>query len=161
MKRDKIFNDWLLQKLVNPDELLVNMFYDVYLLGKQNKRKKKESHPAFKLFVKIWFEELHPTHKFSSEDGRAINGLIEKMSHYCEKKWQGQKIPDEQYLEQFFRHFYTHLPDFYKSETLPTLNRKFYAIIDQLTKGKTANPNQRPGSVTEIQLWAESLRQAD
>ncbi len=127
---------------------------------KESKKKEKVGHPAYTELVKIWFDELHPTHRFNSEDGRAINGMIKNMTDYCQKKWDGDRIADVEYLKTFFKHFCTHLPEFYQSETLPTLNRKFYAIIEQITKGG-GKKTTRPGSVSETQLWAASLQTTD
>jgi len=146
---------------LNADFRAVIDLIHAYNKLKNQKRKTKEPHPAFTELVKIWFEELHPTHCFNSEDGRAINGMIKNMTDYCAKKWDGERIADVEYLKTFFKHFCTHLPEFYQSETLPTLNRKFYAIIEQITKGGGTKKSTRPGSVSETQLWAASLQTTD
>ncbi len=146
---------------LNKDYKAVIDLIHAYNKLKNQKRKSKEPHPAYTELVKIWFEELHPTHRFNSEDGRAINGMIKNMTDYCQKKWGYDKIADVEYLKTFFKHFCTRLPQFYKSETLPTLNRKFYAIIEQIKNNGGATKVTRPSSVSEIQLWASSLETTD
>jgi hypothetical protein len=105
---------------------------------RKSKKEKKPANPVFVACVHIWVKEVHPGWTFKPVDGKALNGIIAQMRSYSIKNREVE--PSEEQLVIFFKHITTHLPAFYKSQTLSVINSKFDPIIDEIKTGR--NPNQ-------------------
>lgn len=108
-----------------------------YHLSFRKSKKPKNESELYKSLVKIWLEEVHPGWTFRAIDGAALNGIIERMRRYAgNPKNQLMVEINNEYLQNFFRHFCKKLPEFYKNQTLTVLLSKFDPIIEEI---KTQN----------------------
>src|SRR6478609_10592010 len=104
-------------------------------------KKPKEQSELYKSMVDIWLKEVHPGWGFTAIDGAAINSIINKMQLWIANP--SNHIPvviDKNYFENFVRHFWKKLPEFYKNQTLNVLAAKFDSIIEEI---KTQNGRKR------------------
>lgn len=127
---------------------------------KKESKKKEKVTSVHRELQDIWLNEIHPgwAHR-GGIDARAIKNMIGNMTKYSKSIYGEQYDPPEEYLKRFFRHFCNSLPEFYKNATIDVLDRKFNSIIDEIKQGtsKQQTGKQRPGSVSSIQEWINSL----
>lgn len=109
--------------------------------AKAKKKPEKEADPAFKPCVAFWLKEFHPDWSFNAGEGKALKEILKLMRKYSFKK-NDQEITTEN-LINFFKHFCSSLPEFYKSQNLKVLCSKFDSIIDLIKSGRDQNQTFR------------------
>ncbi len=131
-------NDSTYQKPLFP--VNVDLSTRDHLEPRKNKKNQAPANPVFVACVDIWLKEVHPGWGFKAVDGKALNGILAQMRRYSRQKNEVD-ISDDKLL-QFFRHLTTHLPAFYKNQTLSVINSKFDPIVDEIRTGTNANKKQ-------------------
>ncbi len=140
-KHSNTVNNTVSNTLNNPEEskdssLQKPLFSDSL---RKSKKEKKAADPIFAKCVEVWLKEIHPGWGFKAVDGKALNGIIAQMRAYSLRK--NDREPSDQQVVDFFRHLTTHLPAFYKNQTLSVINSKFDPIVDEIRTGR--NPNKK------------------
>lgn len=108
---------------------------------KKKGRKTQEDSALYKALVDIWLKEVHPGWAFKAIDGAALKNIISRMQAWIANPTNHIPVViDQNYFENFFRHFCRRLPDFYRNQTLNVLASKFDSIIEEI---KTRNSEKR------------------
>lgn len=110
------------------------------------KEKEKKEKTVREKIIEFWLKEFHVGWSFNSTDGKKVNSIINKLEKTLLSN--GNEVNDESILN-LFKAFCLKLPDFYKNETLSTLDSKYDSIIERIKQNNNgkqhkSNYNSKP-----------------